>query len=77
MFGEWEETLSVNLRYLNESTNAVGIFVTDDWTLPIDSTKNTEERTPFRLGAQVWCRPKALGRENKYPCLKRAKNTFE
>ena len=39
-----------------------------DWTLPIESAKNTEGKMSFRSGAPVWCRRKTLRRENKYLC---------
>ena len=52
-----------------------GFYATNDWTLPIDPAKNTKKGTTFMLGALVWCRPKTLGRENKYPYLKRTENT--
>jgi len=46
------------------------IQATDDRKFPIDLAKNTEkERTPFRLGAPVCYRPKALERKNENPHL--------
>jgi len=52
MFGEGEGTLSVYLTNLNESTNVVEFFATDDRMLLIVPAKNTEKRrTSFRLGA--------------------------
>jgi len=54
----------------------MGISATDNWALPIDHAKNTEEeRTSFRSGTPVWCRLKTLGHENKYPYLRKVKNT--
>ena len=44
MFGEKEETLSVNSRALNESTNVVGIFRHRQLDALIDPVKNTEEK---------------------------------
>ena len=36
-----------------------GSSAMDDWTLPIEFAKNTDERkTPFKFGASIWCRPR-------------------
>jgi len=32
-----------------------------------------ERKTPLSSGAPAWCRPKTLGRENKYPHFERKK----
>jgi len=38
-----------------------GFSAIDDWTLPIESTKNTQEgKTSFKSGTPVWCRSKTL-----------------
>ena len=70
MFGE-EETLSVNSRSLNESINVAGIFRHRQLDAPDLSCQR--HKTPFRSRAPVRCRPKTLGRENKYPSLKKNK----
>ena len=68
VFGEWEGTLSVNSRDLNESSNMEGFFL---------SQTVMRHKALFRSRAPMWCRPKTLRRENKYPCLKKAENTCE
>ena len=75
MFGEKEKILSIYSIALNESTNLVGVFRHESWTLPIDPAKNTSNRTPITSGAPVWCRPKTC--KNKYPYLNKTENTCE
>jgi len=44
-----------------------------DWSCQ----EHRRKRAPITFGAPIWCRPKTLRRENKYPYLSKVKNTCE
>ena len=69
---KWEEDLECRLKLSTKALIWWKIFVTDDWTLPIGSAKNTRKR----MSIQCRVGQKPSGGENEYPRWEKAKRVL-